>query len=112
YVELRDVYGNTYTYAHLKSVSRAYPVPKPRHVSKATVQRELRLPKADPRPTTPASAGTQNAPAATVVHRVAAQAAPVAHRVAPRKERLFAHPSRPAAYRHGGETQLLDAGAA
>src|SRR4051794_19693393 len=28
FIQLRDVYGNTYTYAHLKSLVRAYPVPK------------------------------------------------------------------------------------
>ena len=30
FVMLQDVYGNTYTYAHLGEVSRTYPAPKPR----------------------------------------------------------------------------------
>jgi len=29
FVRLRDAYGNTYTYAHLKSIVSTYPVPKP-----------------------------------------------------------------------------------
>src|SRR3954453_15901629 len=30
YVVLQDVYGNTYTYAHLKNVAKTFPSPKPR----------------------------------------------------------------------------------
>jgi hypothetical protein len=92
---LQDVYGNTYTYAHLKKVATAYPVPKPQNVSKNQIAAELHLPKKDPTPTAPASAGTQ--PAAT----------PAALRVRAavvRKERLFANPSRTS----GGEEQLLN----
>ena len=69
FIQLRDVYGNTYTYAHLKKLSLAYPVPKEKTVSKAQVKKELHLaaPTKDPKPTAPASAGTQvkdKAPAA------------------------------------------------
>ena len=69
FIQLRDVYGNTYTYAHLKKLSLAYPVPKEKTVSKAQVKKELHLaaPAKDPKPTAPASAGTQvkdKAPAA------------------------------------------------
>jgi hypothetical protein len=112
YIQLRDVYGNTYTYGHLKKVVRAYPVPKERRVSKAHVARELKLPAADPKPTQPASAGRQSvkAPVAAGPRRTAApKVAAAAPKVA--KERLFANPGRPAAYRNGGEDQLLDAGA-
>ncbi|MDX6641708.1 MAG: hypothetical protein QOF12_2719 [Solirubrobacteraceae bacterium] len=115
YIELQDVYGNTYTYGNLKSVAKAYPAPKPVTVSAAQVRRELKLPKPDPAPTAPASAGSQPtpAPAATAVRRIAAHAAPAVHTSAPRvaKERLFANPARPSAFHHGGETQLLDSGA-
>jgi murein DD-endopeptidase MepM/ murein hydrolase activator NlpD len=113
FIQLQDVYGNTYTYANLKSVSALYPVPKPVTVSRSQVRRELKLPKPDPRPTAPASAGRQPAPAAPAVRRVAAHAVHTQAVAAPRlgKERLFANPARPAAFRHGGETQLLDAGA-
>ena len=115
FIQLRDVYGNTYTYAHLKKLARAYPVPKVHHVSQAQVARELKLPKADPKPTAPASAGTQRtAPAPKATKVVAKHVAPAVHASAPRvaKERLFANPSRPQAYHHGGETQLLNSGAA
>ena len=69
FIQLRDVYGNTYTYAHLKKLSIAYPVPKEKTVSKTQVKKELHLaaPTKDPKPTAPASAGTQvkdKAPAA------------------------------------------------
>ncbi len=117
FIQLRDVYGNTYTYAHLKKLSIAYPVPKEKTVSKTQVKKELHLaaPAKDPKPTAPASAGTQvkdKAPAA-------APAAPAADAATStldsatadlRKERLFANPSRPGAYDAGGEEQLLNAG--
>ena len=57
FVQLRDVYGNTYTYAHLKKLARAHPVPKRRTVTRADVRRELDLPRRDPAPRSPASAG-------------------------------------------------------
>ena len=43
FIQLRDVYGNTYTYAHLKKLSIAYPVPKEKTVSKTQVKKELHL---------------------------------------------------------------------
>ncbi len=108
FIQLRDVYGNTYTYARLKKFARAHPVPKARTVSRAAVRRELDLPARDPRPQAPASAGRQGprkaASAARAAVRPRAVAAPAA------KERLFANPSRPSAFRAGGEEQLLDAG--
>jgi Transglycosylase SLT domain len=58
FVSLRDAYGNTYTYAKLASVAQLYPVLKP-HDGKASdgaaTQDEQ---PAEPKPTTPASAGT------------------------------------------------------
>lgn len=114
FIQLQDVYGNTYTYAHLKKIATAYGVPKPETVSKAQVAKELDLPGKDPAPTQAASAGTQPAKA------VAAAAAPQpkavkpkgtvvgATRVSLQKERLFANPSRPHAYTSGGEEQLLN----
>jgi hypothetical protein len=113
YLKLQDVYGNTYTYGNLKSISRAYPVPKPRTVSRAQVTRELKLPKADPKPTSPASAGAQAAKRVTVARAPAVKkAAPAAATVTVHKERLFANPARPTAFKHGGESQLLNSGAA
>src|SRR4051812_16972719 len=46
YIRMRDVYGNTYSYGHLKSFATAYPVPKPKTVSRAKVAKELKLPAA------------------------------------------------------------------
>ncbi len=40
YVTLQDVYGNTYTYANLGSVSATYPAPKPRKRSKRRQTRD------------------------------------------------------------------------
>jgi hypothetical protein len=109
FLQLQDVYGNTYTYAHLKKYAAAYPVPKPRKVTKAQISKELKLPKADPKPSAPASAGTQTTPKAKAR---AAAAAPKSTLAAPTvgKERLFANPARPAAFKAGGQQQLLNAG--
>ncbi len=56
FVQLQDVYGNTYTYANLGKVARTYPAPRQREVSEAKVRRELDLPR-DAEPTRAASAG-------------------------------------------------------
>jgi hypothetical protein len=112
FIQLRDVYGNTYTYGHLKKLSVAYPVPKEKTVSQKQVDRELHLPKNDPEPTAPASAGRQvqrAAKPATPKAQAAAKPDPVTPEL--RKERVFANPGRPAAYAAGGEEQLLNAGA-
>ena len=88
FIQLRDVYGNTYTYAHLKKLATAYPVPKTRRVTKAQIARELKLPKRDAKPAAAASAGKQLVKSATqAVKDVAAGSVP--------KERLFANPNRP-----------------
>jgi murein DD-endopeptidase MepM/ murein hydrolase activator NlpD len=130
FIQLEDVYGNTYTYAHLKKVAKAYAVPKEQKVSKASVAKELGLPKKDPKPTRAASAGTQPSKKATAAKsaeaadreaaaRTAAQvaspaAAPAKEVVSAAtatdvtKERAFANPSRPASYKNGGEEQLLN----
>jgi murein DD-endopeptidase MepM/ murein hydrolase activator NlpD len=118
FIQLQDVYGNTYTYAHLKKVAAAYAVPKAKKVTKAEVRKELDLPKKDPAPTQPASAGSQpsaNASAKSSSQRVTDQkaAAPKATvvgstQVDVHKERAFANPSRPASYKVGGEEQLLN----
>jgi hypothetical protein len=48
YVQLQDVYGNVFTYGHLKSVAKTYPAPRPKRVTRAAIAMELALPKADP----------------------------------------------------------------
>jgi len=110
FVQLRDVYGNTYTYAHLKKFARAYPVPKERKVSQAASRRELDLPERDPKPKAPASAGKQSPAKERVAARSSAAAPTAARATAPGKERLFARPDRPSAFRSGGEEQLLEDG--
>jgi murein DD-endopeptidase MepM/ murein hydrolase activator NlpD len=117
FIQLRDAYGNTYTYGHLASIVSKYPVPKARHESKAKIARELKLPKMDKAPTAPASAGKQVTEAATSkvkaeVRRVAANSVSVSgvSTVKTAKERLYAHPARPGVLAKGGRDQLLDAG--
>jgi hypothetical protein len=112
FIQLRDVYGNTYTYAHLKKLSVAYPVPKEKKVTDKQVAKELDLPKSDPKPTAPASAGHQVPRAAKAAKpKAKAAAKPDASSPELSKERVFANPGRPAAYKAGGEEQLLSAGA-
>jgi hypothetical protein len=117
FIQIQDVYGNTYTYAQLKKVAVAYAVPKAEKVSKAQVAKELGLPKKDPKPTQAASAGSQpkaaaakkSATPAAAVHSASAKVSIVGStRVNVSKERAFANPSRPASYKQGGEEQLLN----
>jgi Transglycosylase SLT domain/Peptidase family M23 len=112
FIMLQDGYGNTYTYGHLKTISALYPVPKVQKVSRAAIARELRLPAADPKPTAPASAGVQK-PAPAAKAALAAPATPrAAAAVQSTKERLFAHPARPAAFKAGGQLQIANTGSA
>ena len=46
FVKLLDVYGNTYTYAHLGTVAPTYPAPKKRTAKRSEIPRELKLDKA------------------------------------------------------------------
>ncbi|MEY2515804.1 MAG: hypothetical protein QOJ89_3162 [bacterium] len=107
FVRLTDPYGNTYTYGNLKKIAKKVPVAKEKTQSKASIARELSLPKADPRPTRAATAGhpTHKRPQLTApaARRPAVPAAPIS-----RKVRLFAHPARPGALPHGGARQLLE----
>jgi Transglycosylase SLT domain/Peptidase family M23 len=130
YVELQDATGNVYTYAHLGSISRRYPVPVSLRVTAAQISKQLSLPKA-PVPTGPATAGQQRSaptvslakanneaksspislpvtPAASATPNSAGPAGPPAVSVPQPmvKERLFANPSRPASYAAGGELQI------
>jgi SLT domain-containing protein len=104
YIVLQDVYGNRYTYAHLGSISKRYPVPRSLEDGTA-IRDEFRFanepkPEALPKPTTPASAGTQrtasapsNADAAAPLSSAGGD--PVASSGGTEKERLFASPTRP-----------------
>jgi murein DD-endopeptidase MepM/ murein hydrolase activator NlpD len=110
FVQLRDVYGNTYTYAGLKKLATQVPVPKKKAQTKASIAKELALPKADPAPQVPASAGTNTGKGAkpAVANVAKAPAAVVQDTVKVAKERLFANPTRPAALASGGRQQLLE----
>jgi len=119
FVVLQDVYGNRYTYSHLGKLATKFPVPKP-HAQDTTTDDELELPKADAKPTVPATAGAQK-PADKPKNsgnggggkeRVAANTpgADTADTPTATKERLFAHPERPAAYAAGGQRQLAELG--
>ncbi|HEX8082891.1 MAG TPA: lytic murein transglycosylase [Solirubrobacteraceae bacterium] len=116
FIKLRDAYGNTYTYAKLKSLAQKHPVPKKVDVSEEDIARELKLPKADPKPTLPASAGSQvrkatpKAAKKKAAKREPAPTVPDPAEAKENKERLFASPRRPAAFEAGGEEQLVEMG--
>jgi murein DD-endopeptidase MepM/ murein hydrolase activator NlpD len=78
YVMLQDVYGNFYTYAHLGEISRTYPAPKRRSARRKTKHDE----------------GTRDGDR----RKASAEkpVPPVEEVEMPVKERLFAHPTRPA----------------
>ncbi len=117
FVSLVDAYGNTYTYAHLKKVAAKVPVPKERKRSAGALAPELELPKADPKPTVAATAGTATgrqpklaAPAVKPSAKTRSAAKPAVDFSTPQapvaKERLFAHPARRSVLRFGGARQL------
>jgi hypothetical protein len=71
YVKLQDATGNIYTYAHLGSVSKRYPVPKPVKFSSKQILKEFSVPTGKA-PTSAASAGTQVLPkTATTISKAA-----------------------------------------
>lgn len=119
YIRLRDAYGNVYTYAHLKSVSTEYPVPKPpAEPSKAEAaepeQPADRQDQRDPVPTAPATAGRQTTQTEradkTRLHANPSRATAKETGAGAGKERLFANPTRPNVLDAGGREQILDAG--
>ena len=112
YVVLKDYAGNRYTYSQLGSVVTSYPAPKDRNVTQGQIRDELNLPR-DPKPTQPASAGAQRSGARATSGRTPTggaakqtKAAAAQPRVSVTKERLFANPTRPNAYRNGGRDQV------
>jgi murein DD-endopeptidase MepM/ murein hydrolase activator NlpD len=119
FVKLQDVYGNTYTYANLGKVSKRYPAPKEKQVSKREIQRELKLPEKDLPP--PAAASESKAPAARAPKRATVRkASPPVEKQASResarrestgkaaKQRLFANPRRKNAADAGGAQQEFE----
>jgi hypothetical protein len=113
YVVLQDVYGNRYTYGHLGSMSRYYPVPKGDAVDPS---RSARAVKAngdghDPKPSAPASAGRQldDSDREPARKRAVPESEDAPRPSVPVKQRLFAHPDMEGARQAGGLEQLLDA---
>ncbi len=111
FVQLQDVYGNTYTYGHLGSVSRLYPAAKAKKTTTRQIEQELKLPEKDAAPDAPASAGRR---ATDVVKDLIARKAAPAATAEPRpkveaadKQRLFANPFRKHATEAGGADQVL-----
>jgi hypothetical protein len=104
YVVLQDGYGNEYTYAHLGEVAPSYPAAKPVPVTAQTLKSEPEQPR-DKAPNGPASAGGQARGAPRPGPQLAATLA--VDRTGATKQRLFAHPARPASYRAGGDSQVL-----
>ena len=100
FLRLQDFYGNTYTYTHLGEVRARYATPRTLALAQLEGAKETDAEKElkDPKPAAPATAGRQTArPPAGATETVTVQV---------KKERLFAHPARPASYREGGERQL------
>jgi hypothetical protein len=112
FVQVQDAYGNTYTYGRLSKVSRLYAAPKPQKLDPAEVRRQLALPRADKKPTAPASDTTRPAsrtPRKALARKATKVAEPVVPATpapeAPVKERLFANPTRANAAVAGGAQQ-------
>jgi hypothetical protein len=106
FIQLRDAYGNTYTYAQLKKLAKRHPVPKQSGRGVAP----LAEPPKDPAPTTAASAGsnavTKGAKATGKAGAKATAATRAVQQMPAGKERLYAAPSRPDAYKAGGRDQI------
>jgi hypothetical protein len=126
YLVLQDVYGNQYTYSHLASVSKVYPVPKANvtptkndaQAIKANQSPSQSPAKSDPTPSAPATAGSQptpqpNSAASKKAHAVKRPAGKAAAPSSPApaiavRPRLFAHPDRTASRDSGGLEQMFN----
>jgi murein DD-endopeptidase MepM/ murein hydrolase activator NlpD len=122
YLVLQDVYGNQYTYSHLGSVQRLYPVPKQdaKPTGRAAQIISARQHANDPKPKLAASAGSHSLSSSTAPSKNAkvpkGQRAPAKSATQPApaeptvtyKARLFAHPQRPGARHAGGLDQVFD----
>ena len=95
WIRLRDVYGNTFTYAGLGEVSERYPVLRQRRVTRDAIARELELPRPGARPRQAASTTQRAAGSRRPRRRAGARRSARPAASAESKQRLFAHPSRP-----------------
>ena len=119
FIKLRDVYGNTYTYAHLKKLVARLPGAqgedglRARRSTRSCTSRRRRRTRSRPRPPAPARRSSQGARRRAGRRRRHAGRAPRrSTRRPPRSARSACSPtrSRPGAYNAGGEEQLLNAG--
>ena len=97
FLELQDATGNIYTYAHLGTIPKSYPVPKPVRVTARQLAAELSAPAISTKPaapSAPASAGTQTA--STTVKPATAGAALKALSTHPAHHRRGSAAARPA----------------
>ncbi len=104
FVILQDVYGNTYTYGHLGTVSKTYPAPKKRSTKK-TDSEDKPVDDTPIRRGLPAASTTtehESKRDAKAAKATVASAAPVA------KVRLFAHPERKNSLAAGGSSQVAE----
>ena len=59
FIQLQDVYGNVFTYAHLAKTATTYPAPRARTVDPREIKELLAEPKADEAPTAAASSSSR-----------------------------------------------------
>ena len=120
FIKLQDVYGNTYTYGHLKSVARRYPAPKNQKITKAAGQARGPGRGAEGRRADPGRLRRQGAGRARAEEvdgeegrhagREAGQPqeGPQGLRRKAAKQRLFANPRRPRSAEAGGAEQEFE----
>ncbi|MDA0167784.1 lytic murein transglycosylase [Solirubrobacter taibaiensis] len=99
YVIVQDVYGNTYTYGHLKTVAATYPSPKKRTAKKDKTEHESKADAGDAKRRTLATATETDTKTEPAV-----ETTPTA------KVRLFANPTRKNALKAGGDVQVSSKG--
>ena len=110
FIQVRDVYGNTYTYGHLASLSALHIVAKerPEAEAKAAASHVGHTHDEDPAPTRAATAGTRGSGGTNTASSPAAVEAAASAARKPVKERLFADPQRPRSFAAGGQRQITE----
>jgi hypothetical protein len=108
YIVLQDAYGNRYTYAQLGSLSEVHAVPKKKSLNDADFEL-VRGGDKDPRPSQPASAGTNDAGGSESERPSSGRKADPPVNTEELRQRLFALPERPANLGRAGVTGQLDA---
>jgi hypothetical protein len=102
YITVQDVYGNSYTYAQLKTLAKLYPSPKPR-TKKQSATGSLRR---GVKTAAPSKSETESGADVKAAEKVTAAATTAKTAALAAKVRLFAHPDRKNARVAGGDSQL------